>query len=145
MEESSEDRKARLAALRKKRKAGLDPAAVSNVAEEKQENPEPPTMILPIANAEERSHGKSHLPPSLKISEDETVEFVAARVQEEIFERIHRETVSNSNPSASLPAKQWHTKDLEADIEHNLKRAQLKTDQAVNRIIRKKYAQQSTT
>lgn len=121
------DRKARLAELRNKRKGAVasEPAIEPDTSDE----PAQPEAT-PVDVPEEA--------PTLRISENETVEAVASRIQEEIFERIYNE--ADVPAATTIPkGKNSYTKDLEKDIEPYTTRARLSTDKAINHIIRKKY------
>lgn len=132
------ERKARLAELRNKRKNAVTQVGI--------ELSQPDTKEEPGASIEENVEApfeeqQSMETPTLRISENETVEAVASRIQEEIFERIYKEA---DTTQSNLEDKKSFTKDLEKDIELYVTRARLGTDKAINRIIREKYEQNFT-
>lgn len=141
--ESSEERRARLAALRKKNKqreegnriteASLNLETVADASGEgliSSEGPSQPSAQddLPIQLPPQQIEGGSSL--TFQVSEDTTVEAVAADIQRAEFERILAD---------DTPTKTSYTKDLEGDIEGLLHRARVRTDRAINDIIRQKY------
>lgn len=132
------DRKARLAELRNKRKNAVHQAGIELPQSEAKEEPDASIGEKVETPTEEQQSMET---PTLRISANETVEAVASRIQEEIFERIYKEA---DTIERNQEEKKSYTKDLETDIELYVTKARLDTDKAVNRIIREKYEQNFT-
>lgn len=81
-------------------------------------------------------------PPTLAISNNETVEVLASQIQREILQDISQkaDTTNYLDETASLEAHEsTHNKDLKADLAYYINKADEKTHQAINRILQIKY------
>lgn len=84
-------------------------------------------------------------PPTLKLSNDETVEVLASQIQDQILQNIN-EKLDNATMSGRIestahrkPKESSHNQDLKADIEEYTTRAEAKTNIAINKIIQQRY------
>lgn len=148
MEETSTERKARLAALRKGRKnvsnSIIESSTVkTNEIDSSKSDIKKQEMADSDQSFSEEAQQNHEMPktiPSLRISENEIVELVAATIQEQIFEQIYAESTNDTDRYDEIKAeKNIYTKDLEKDLSKYLRLAKFKTDQALNKIIQKKY------
>mmetsp|Transcript_6954 Transcript_6954/g.8821 ORF Transcript_6954/g.8821 Transcript_6954/m.8821 type:complete len:171 (+) Transcript_6954:38-550(+) len=81
-------------------------------------------------------------PPTLAISNNETVEVLASQIQREILQDISQKADRTNylDETASLEAHEsTHNKDLKADLAYYINKADAKTNQAINRILQIKY------
>ena len=82
-------------------------------------------------------------PPTLALSNNETVEVLASQIQREILQDISQRADKVSkylDDTASLEGHEsTHNKDLKADLAYYINKADTKTNQAINRILQTKY------
>lgn len=133
--ETSEQRKARLAALRKKNKSSK---AVSDVPQTEVLKEDATLQKGEIAAVQEEEVLDAFV-PSLRISNDETVEVLAARIQRQIYERIHQRIAEPEGPEEKQKPESVYGNDLKNDINGHLQQAKHRTDSALEKIIQKKY------
>lgn len=85
--------------------------------------------------------------PRLQINNLETVEVIAGKIQLEIFEKLRQDaSQAISNPPSSVPIEKFvNNSDLKSQLEPYLKKANSRTQKAINRIIQQKYDEQNAT
>ncbi|RLV95623.1 hypothetical protein JA1_000878 [Spathaspora sp. JA1] len=148
MESPEIDRKSRLAELRRKRNQSTQPKPTP-------EQPIEPIQSQPEAKTETTtttSEPETHIteaPPTLQLSNGETVEAVSQRIQNEIFQRAQyaASAVIDQNEEDedenNTQQKISYTQDLKDDLKSYYHKASIRTDRAINRIISDKYQQTS--
>lgn len=112
----SEDRKARLAELRKNRanNRGSLIKASPESQEEGSQDASPPKTPTVLSNddsqetTEDKEETVSSLPPTLELTNGETVEVVSQRIYNDILNKVHNEATSaflnrKSQPSLKCP------------------------------------------
>ena len=112
----SEDRKARLAELRKNRanNRGSLIKASPESQEEGSQDASPPKTLPVLSNddlqetTEDKEETVSSLPPTLELTNGETVEVVSQRIYNDILNKVHNEATSaflnrKSQPSLKCP------------------------------------------
>lgn len=83
-------------------------------------------------------------PPTLALSNNETVEVLASQIQRDILQdiRYKADAASNRQDEESPLEKHdsaYHSKDLKADLAYYFNKADTKTNQAINKILQTKY------
>ncbi|CAG89046.2 DEHA2F07964p [Debaryomyces hansenii CBS767] len=83
-------------------------------------------------------------PPTLALSNNETVEVLASQIQRDILQGIrHKADEASSGQDEGSPLEKhesaYHSKDLKADLAYYFNKADTKTNQAINRILQTKY------
>lgn len=82
-------------------------------------------------------------PPTLALSNNETVEVLASQIQREILQDISQKADKASSYLDEMPSleghQSTHNKDLKADLAYYINKADTKTNQAINRILQTKY------
>lgn len=141
IEETSEQRKARLAALRKKNKPSKA-VIETHQTESHTEDKTPQKLGEAPAPKEEPL---DDFAPSLRISNNETVEIIAARIQKQILEQIHARIAEPEAPAEKQKLESVYANDLKNDIDSYLRQAKYRTDSSLEKIIQKKYEEQLRT
>lgn len=131
-----QDRRARLAALRKKR-GGKDPSEAKQGTGAVQANTQEDGET---ANIDLESVDDLELPAPILQLQDETVEALSRKIQEEILSQaraIANEGLENveDNPKSSTVL----TKDLKDDLKDYIKLARTKTDRALLEIFQERF------
>ncbi|KAK6454565.1 uncharacterized protein RJT20DRAFT_130722 [Scheffersomyces xylosifermentans] len=152
--DSTVDRKSRLAALRKKRLAKDVDVRSSNkddeVTAKRAKTTETASEIATGEKVNEEDGTGEKVDeedttgelPKLNISENETIEAVSLDTQREILHNAEvkaGESVSEDPKQKEKSKSSIYTEDLKSDIEHYLKKAKFRTDRAINSIIQQKY------
>lgn len=143
------DRVSRLAELRRKRQQGKTPEAVQTENIEKLENAqklqnpeETPTedvkALITDTSVEQEEYSNSAA-PIFQVSENETVEAVAAKLQSELFQSISEQTGTFGEVQSHTKEKINYNSDLKQDLEPFLLRAQKGTENAINRLIQQRF------
>ncbi|KAK6203185.1 uncharacterized protein RJT21DRAFT_132624 [Scheffersomyces amazonensis] len=167
MDEQEEDRKSRLAALRKNRNKNKNKSSEESVFSrtlEAQQVEQLLTAEVPESSdsttlesqettnqvQDQHSSLKDDTIPSLSISNEEgqedTVEAISAKLQDEIFNKAHKEAIDTSFDIVreETISKKKYTEDLESDIAVNLNKAKFYTNKAINRLLQQRYTESVT-
>lgn len=83
-------------------------------------------------------------PPTLALSNNETVEVLASQIQRDILQDIRHKAdsaYSQQDEESTLVKDEsaFHNKDLKADLAYYFNKADTKTNQAINKILQTKY------
>lgn len=146
MSESSEDRKARLAALRRSRnnqKDGEQSTQQTASFNDKR------TLQVQIGTTDSDNKPKEedteipHKPPVFQLANGETVEAVSQRIQDEILRKAHDDLIETSE--YPIPEKISYTKDLKDDLKPYYHKASIRTERAINSILLDRYKNSSNS
>lgn len=142
----SEDRKARLAELRKNR--ANNRGSLIKTSPQSEEEPQDLSLTKTLSVAahenlqeatEDKEEAASLLPPTLQLTNGETVEVVSQRIYNEILNRVHNETISEFfEQDKSTKPKVSYTKDMKEDLRSYYHKAEIRTNRAINKIIQDK-------
>lgn len=162
LSEQANKRKSHLSALREKRKLEI-PTNSDNIAQESTFKTSDEAEAHHSASHDEQTSSSEHTksrnfdrqtmeavsgvskPPTLEISNSETVEVLASQIQEKILHDIGQRSGDAStveSPEYDLDGKHepaYYNKDLKADLAYYLNKADFKTEQALNRVLQDKY------
>ncbi|ODV79839.1 uncharacterized protein CANTADRAFT_49540 [Suhomyces tanzawaensis NRRL Y-17324] len=139
-EEGLEDRRARLAALRKNRFNKTS----SEASPSTHSDPTPPQSATPSSVPTEaietpEQDGEIKEPPALQLDHGETVEVLSNNIQQQILRSARERANDISFVSETAPRKVSYTKDLEDSIQDLDTKAHNRTERAVYNIIKAKY------
>ena len=146
----SEDRKARLAELRKNRannRGSLIKASPESQEEGSQDASPPKTLpVLSNDDLQETTKDKeetvSSLPPTLELTNGETVEVVSQRIYNDILNKVHMRQLRRFEQEESTKPKVSYTKDMKDDLQNYFHKAEIRTNRAINKIIQDKLIQE---
>lgn len=147
----SEDRKTRLAELRKNRanNRGSLIKASPESQEEGSQDASPPKTLPVLSNddlqetTEDKEETVSSLPPTLELTNGETVEVVSQRIYNDILNKVHNEATSAFfEQEESTKPKVSYTKDMKDDLQNYYHKAEIRTNRAINKIIQDKLIQE---
>ncbi|CUM47960.1 unnamed protein product [Debaryomyces tyrocola] len=162
LSEQATSRKSRLAKLREERKLEKGPAGDVQTQSILDQNTNGATQVnstdednIPDTNSSSIRSRNFDLetrdavsgikkPPTLAVSNNETVEVLASQIQRDILQDIrHKVDEASSRQDEESPLEKhesaYHSKDLKADLAYYFNKADTKTNQAINRILQTKY------